>query len=423
MAASPGALPVAVVGTGVVGLCAALGFAQRGQSVVLVGPAPAVAPPAAGSASAPAPAPAQSAPHFDPRIYALSPAAVALLEALRIWPQVQPERRCAVARMRIFGDDGGRLQFDAAAEDGAGAAGGAGGVPRASSPGALATIVEESNLLRALWLGCAMTPGVRHCAQGFSAIVPGPGADAVRLRLDDGSTIDAALLLGADGKRSAVRAAAGINVRASGYGQTAVVANLGTQWPHGGTAYQWFTDEGVVALLPLPGAQVSLVWSAPAALAPQLLALAPQDFADRVAQRTARLLGTLHLTGDRHDFPLDRLVVDRLVAPGLALLGDAAHVVHPLAGQGLNLGLQDVSELLRVADAREPWRGLGDPVLLRRYERARAGPIRLMRGTVDGLARLFAEPGAGVRRLRNLGLSAVDALAPVKNALVRRAQG
>jgi ubiquinone biosynthesis UbiH/UbiF/VisC/COQ6 family hydroxylase len=398
---------VAVVGAGVVGLSAALGFAQRGVPVVLVGPAPAIA--------------AADAAHFDARIYALSPGAVGLLEALRVWPQVAPARRTPVERMRIFGDDGGHLQFDAAS-----AAGGA------ALPAPLATIVEESSLLRALWLGCTMSPGVRHVAQGFAALLPaaaasGPAADAgpggARLVLADGSTIDAALLLGADGKRSAVRAAAGINVRASGYGQTAIVANLAVQRGHGGTAFQWFTDEGVVALLPLPGAQVSLVWSAPSHLVPALMALAPQQFAERLARRTGAPLGTMELAGERHEFVLDRLVVDRLVGPGVALLGDAAHVVHPLAGQGLNLGLQDVSELLRLADAREPWRALGDPVFLRRYERARAGPISLMRGTVDGLARLFGEPHGAVRRLRNVGLSAVDLLAPLKNALVRRAQG
>ena len=389
-----------VVGTGVVGLATALGCAQRGLHVKLVGAAPRACSAAAARGEA-----SEADASFDSRIYALSQGARELLQALKVWSQVDAERICAVERMRVFGDEGGRLQFDAYSA----------GVER------LATICEERQLLRALWLGCSMVPDIEHFAQDFDSVTFEAGA--AHVRLTDGTKIQCAALLGADGKRSSVRAACGIGAQVTSYGHTAFVANFSCERPHHGTAYQWFTEEGIVALLPLPGELVSLVWSAPDALAPELAASPAAEFAERVARRAGLVVGSLQMVGEKRAFALDRVVVDRLVRPNVALLGDAAHVVHPLAGQGLNLGLQDVSEFLRLLAAREPWRGLGDEVWLRRYARARAEPIALMRGTVGGLARLFASQDAAVRRLRNVGMSAVNALAPVKSALIRHATG
>ena len=390
---------VAVVGTGVVGLATALGCAQRGIPVTLIGPAPRSMPDSASSG-------APNGLLFDARIYAISQLARGLLTEQRVWAQVDPQRMCAVTRMNVFGDGGGRLQFDARAA----------GVER------LATICEESQLIKALWLGCSLAPGITHLAQGFAAA--NFDGDQVRVQLSDGATLECALLLGADGKNSTVRAAAGIGAQTSSYGHTALVANFSCELPHHGIAYQWFTaDEGIVALLPFPGNRVSLVWSAPQSLVPELQALAPEQFAHRVALRSERAVGALAPLGERHAFALNRIVVDRLVRSGVALLGDAAHVVHPLAGQGLNLGLQDVSEFLRLLQEREPWRALGELVWLRRYERARAEPIALMRGTVGGLALLFGSQDGRVRRLRNLGLSVVNAMTPLKHALIRHAMG
>jgi len=390
---------VIVVGTGVVGLATALGCAQRGLRVKLVGPVPS-SPSSASNGGV-----GDGGLTYDVRIYAISRGARSLLEAQKVWSQVDPGRICAVERMRVFGDDGGRLHFDAHSA----------GVER------LATICEERELLRALWLGCSMLPNIEHFSQAFDSATFETGA--ARVRLADGQTIECALLLGADGKRSSVRAASGIGAHISSYGHTAFVANFACERAHHGTAYQWFTDEGIVALLPLPGELVSLVWSAPHALAPELSAASAPEFADRVARKSAYTLGALQMLGGKHAFALDRVVVDRLIRPNVALLGDAAHVVHPLAGQGLNLGLQDVSEFLSLLTAREPWRGLGDEIWLRRYERARAEAIALMRSTVGGLARLFAVQDTAARRLRNIGMSAVNALPPVKAALIRHALG
>jgi len=390
---SPDSNTVAVVGTGVVGLATALGCAQLGLQVRLIGPAPRTFDSAGAGPGA----------HFDARIYALSPGAIALLRRQRAWAQVPGGRTQAVVRMRVFGDDGAQLQFDALQ----------------TGVGVLANICEETQLLQALWLGCSMAPGVQHIAQSFaSASVDAAGA---RLYLADGSTLDCALLLGADGKNSAVRAAAGINAQVTPYGHTAIVANFSCERGHGGTAFQWFSDEGVLALLPLPGDYVSIVWSAPTALAAELQALDAVAFARRVAQRSQNVLGTLQLIDARHAFVLEQLRVDCMVRPGAVLLGDAAHVVHPLAGQGLNLGLGDVSEFLRLLAQKESWRALNDIVWLRRFERARAEPIALMRATVGGLARLFAVGDPRVRWLRNFGMRAVEAASPIKHALVRHA--
>jgi ubiquinone biosynthesis UbiH/UbiF/VisC/COQ6 family hydroxylase len=245
----------------------------------------------------------------------------------------------------------------------------------------------------------------------------------LRVELAGGIALVTRLLVGADGANSAVRAAAAISATTKPYGQTAVVANFACERPHLNTAWQWFTEEGVVALLPLPGNHISLVWSAPAPLAEQLSKLPAEELALRVTTRSGSALGALSAIGASQTFPLRLITVQRLISNRLALVGDAAHVVHPLAGQGLNLGLQDIAQLLDVIRVREPFRDLGDPVLLRRYERPRAEAIGLMRFTTDGLARLFVIDDPLVRRLRNTGMAVVNRLAPLKNALIRQALG
>ncbi len=178
----------------------------------------------------------------------------------------------------------------------------------------------------------------------------------------------------------------------------------------------------------VPDEHVSLVWSAPQSVAAELAALRPEQFASRVSERCASLAGesavdALTVMGVAHSFPLRQVAVSRLIASRIALVGDAAHVIHPLAGQGLNLGLQDAALLLEVVRAREAFRDVGDAAVLRRYERGRAEALGLMRFTTDSLARLFAFDDPLVRRLRNTGLAAVNRLSPLKNALIRRALG
>jgi ubiquinone biosynthesis UbiH/UbiF/VisC/COQ6 family hydroxylase len=380
----------------VVGLAAALGFAHAGLQVSLIGPA---AHRFAHSATAP----------FDERIYALAPGSLDLLTRLRVWPHVESARTQPVRRMRVFGDAGDELDFDAY-----GAA-----VER------LATICEEAELLRVLSTACGYVAGLQRDVAQFVALRY--EADVVRLQLADGRSIATRLVVAADGAASAVRAAAGISAEERAYRQTAVVANFRTERAHDATAFQWFCDQGVVALLPLPdhdGAPaVSLVWSAPAELAAKLLVLEGESLARQVKDRSGSILGNLAPLGAARGFPLRQLKVTQLVGPRLALVGDAAHVVHPLAGQGLNLGLADVSELLAVTTGREAFRDTGDPVILRRYARKRAEPIGLMRFTTDGLARLFGIDDPLARRVRNSGMALVNQIGPLKRALIRQALG
>jgi len=388
---------IALVGTGVPGLAAAVGFAQQGFSVALIGPRP-------------KPFVASRFDPFDARIYAVAPGSVALLERLGAWSSVDHQRVSPVERMRVFGDAGDELAFNS----------------YGATVERLATIVEESELLRVLDAACGYQPGITRIESTFSGL--GAQSDVATAELADGTSVLARLLVGADGSSSAVRAAAGISAAVKSYGQTAVVANFKSDRPHLNTAWQWFTAEGVVALLPLPQDHVSLVWSAPEPLAAELVALGADDLARRVAERCAgpaeaSAIGELTALGAAHAFPLRRMTVSRLVASRLALVGDAAHVIHPLAGQGLNLGLQDVALLLEVVRTRESFREVGDAAVLRRYERGRSEALALMRFTTDALAQLFALDDPLVRRLRNAGLATVNRLSPLKNALIRRALG
>jgi ubiquinone biosynthesis UbiH/UbiF/VisC/COQ6 family hydroxylase len=305
----------------------------------------------------------------------------------------------------VFGDRGDALTFDA----------------YEAAVERLATIVEESELARVLDAACDFQPAIARVSAAFESLQDAEAGVAIGLA--DGAALHARLVVGADGAQSAARAACGIGARITDYRQTAIVANFRCAQPHLGTAWQWFTDEGVVALLPLPDSHVSLVWSAPAALAVELAALEPAALAQRVTARVQATLGELAPAGPSAGFPLRLVVVDRLIGPRVALVGDAAHVVHPLAGQGLNLGLQDVGALLEVMRAREAFRDIGDAVLLRRYERSRAEPIALMRAATDGLARLFGIDDPFARLLRNTGMAVADRLSPLKSLLIRQALG
>jgi len=387
----PSQFDVAVVGAGIPGLSAALGCAQLGFRVALFGASPRTY--------------ASSSSSLDARIYTLAPASVALLQRLGAWSGVDSLRTCPVERMRVFGDAGDELVFEA----------------YSAAVERLATVVEERQLLRALDSACGFQPAIRRIASPFAATTV--QADAIRIDCENGTSLSAHLLIGADGADSSVRAAAGIGEAVKSYEQAAVVANFSCARPHLNTAWQWFTEDGVVALLPLPGDFVSLVWSAPRDLAAQLMSLDAGALAARVTLRCETVLGELKPEGLASTFDLKRMSAARLIGPRVALVGDAAHVIHPLAGQGLNLGLQDVAMLLDVLGARESFRNIGDATLLRRYERGRAEPIGLMRFTTDSLATLFGMDDPLARRLRNAGLTAVNRIKPLKNALIRQALG
>jgi ubiquinone biosynthesis UbiH/UbiF/VisC/COQ6 family hydroxylase len=283
----------------------------------------------------------------------------------------------------------------------------------------LAFIVENRLLQSALWQRLQGASHVRLFCPARSARVAWE-PDAVALRLEDGTILTARLLVGADGADSWVRSQAGIRVTPAAYG-LGVVANFSAAKPHRGIAYQWFRRDGVLALLPLPEGRVSMVWSTNEAHGRELLSLHPDQLAARVDAASQHFLGSLLPATAAAAFPLQRQRVAQFVRPRLALVGDAAHNVHPLAGQGVNLGFRDARELAAVLRGRGAQKDCGDFYLLRRYERARREDVLALELATDGLQKLFAQDGAWVARARNRGLSWVNSLPQLKKFLVRRA--
>ncbi len=382
---------VAVVGGGLVGASVALALQAAGLDVALIEPRPLQRRPAADA--------------WDSRIYAISPGNVAFLDGLGVWSRIDAQRVQRVEAMAIFGDERtGRLEFsayDAGLRE-------------------LAFIIEGGALQRALNEAIAGVPGLRvlDTAQAAGLTVSEEGA---RLTLADDSAVAARLVVGTDGGDSLVRHEAGINTRVSDYRQLGVVANFETGRPHHDTARQWFRADGVLALLPLPGNRVSMVWSTAVEHAQELLALDGPGLAEAVSEASQHALDPLRLMAPAAGFPLRLTRVARLIAPRVALAGDAAHNVHPLAGQGVNLGLRDARELAAVLAARAPRQDCGDRTLLRRYERARREDIAAVELSTDALQKLFAARSVWISGARNFGLGAVNRLPLLKNLLIRHA--
>ncbi len=368
---------IVVRGAGTVGMAAALALSRQGLSVGLVaGPGG-----AGGAAKAAAP---------DIRAFALNTASVALLTSLKVWDALPADARTAVHDMRVAGDaPGAVLEFSAWTQ----------GVAE------LAWIVDAAELDTAL-----------RAAVRFAPHITAVGEDA-----------QAPLQLLAEGRDSPARQRLGVKMPRQAYGQRGLAARLVSSQPHAGQARQWFRSPDVLALLPMdrlqPGHGLGLVWSLPDERAEQLAALDEASFEQALMDATGGAAGTLRLVGPRAQWPLQLARAEAVCGPGWALLGDAAHLVHPLAGQGLNLGLADVAALARVVAEREPWRALGDLRLLRRYARERELPTRAMGQLTDGLLQLFASPQPAVKELRNRGLTLVNALGPLKRALTARALG
>jgi 2-polyprenyl-6-methoxyphenol hydroxylase-like FAD-dependent oxidoreductase len=364
---------VCICGAGIVGRTLALLLARERIRVALVAPEP-------------------PSPREDVRAYALNSASRTLLEELRAWPAAQ--HATEVREMQINGDKGGRVEF--------------------SAPGqkvdALAWIVDVPALERQL-------------------------SDAVRFqpRIDVvNEPVPAALTVVCEGNASATREALGVRYEITRYPQHAIAARLEAEQPHGEIARQWFSDRGeVLALLPLGGLgsrSLALVWSVDQSRAPALLAQSADDFTASLREASQDALGALTLTSERAVWPLQRAIADRWSGSmtdgkAWALAGDAAHSVHPLAGQGLNLGLADAAELASVLNDREYWRSVGDVRLLRRYERARRTAVLSMTLATDGLQQLFAYRSDPLPALRNWGMLGFDRTRFVKQWVARQAMG
>ncbi|QHE87746.1 FAD-dependent monooxygenase [Hydrogenophaga sp. BPS33] len=370
---------VAIRGAGVVGQALALLLAKDRLRVALVG----------------TPRSPQDTP--DVRAYALNAASRDLLRTVRAWPDTDPADSrtppiTPVSAMQVWGDDGGELQFSAD-EQGA---------------DALTWIVDVPALEQRLNDAIGFQSGIERMAEAPPA----------------------ALTVVCEGKRSRTREELGLEFEVRPYPHKAVAARLHCEQPHGGIARQWFSKGEVMALLPLGGPfgnSVALVWSVPAEQADAWLQADPTTFTQAVQARCAQALGHMHMESPAQAWPLELARAQRWIARtaqgGVALAGDAAHTMHPLAGQGLNVGLADAAELARVLQAREYWRELGDLKLLRRYERARAAEVSAMGWVTDGLFGLFSHGDARVQALRNWGLSGFDRSGPLKHWIARQAMG
>lgn len=361
---------VLVSGAGCVGRSLALALARQGLRIALLPGQPA--------------APKSE----DLRAYALNAASVALLKALKVWDAMPADATTPVYDMHIEGDQAGAaLDFSSWQQ----------GVRE------LAWIVDAGALEQELATAVRFAPHIH--------IVDKP--------------VPAALHALCEGKASKTRESLGVAFDIQPYGHSAIAARLVADAPHVGVARQWFRSPDVLALLPFnrPVSERSygLVWSMPEAQAAGLLEASPESFEAALNDATGAAAGGLRLSSERLVWPLSVGRAQNFAGPGWALLGDAAHVVHPLSGQGLNLGLADVSALAAVLAQRESWRGLGDARLLRRYERERLAPTWAMRQVTDGLLHLFASQQPPLKELRNQGLTLVNHLTPLKRWLTARA--
>jgi 2-octaprenylphenol hydroxylase len=344
------------------------------------------------------------------RVYALSRASQLLLEHVGAWPRIVAARAAPYRRMHVWeGDDAfgaSALEFDCADI----------GEPD------LGHIVEDNLLRTALADTLAELRNV-DLAVGAAVEAVDVAPRSATVRLANGGSIAGALVIAADGAESAVRRLVELPVSQVSYAQTAVVAHVATALPHRETAWQRFLPGGPLALLPLADGRSSIVWSLPTADAERMLAVGDEEFLTELGAASAHVLGAFTATTARAGFPLAAQHAWRYCAPRVALVGDAAHTVHPLAGQGMNLGLLDAASIAAVIEAaviagEDP----GDMKVLKRYERERQGDNLAMQAAFDGLNRLFRLPGF-VSPVRRLGLRAVNATPPLKRLLMQHALG
>lgn len=350
---------------------------------------------------------------WDARIYAISPANAAFLEQIGVWKHLDKSRIAPISAMQVAGDAGGRLDFSAYET----------GVDN------LGWILESSLMACELWENVKRQSNVTlFCPARPTALAFGP--EAATLTLDDGEQLSARLLVGADGRDSWIRQQAGLTANTTPYDEKGVVANFETEKPHHNIAFQWFTDDSVLAYLPLPDKRMSIVWSTPDSHADALCALPAEAFCERVAAASGNTLGQLKLITPPAAFPLRLIRVPKTVAPRLALVGDAGHGIHPLSGHGINLGYQDAKTLADLLSAAPAWQDIGDERFLARYQRQRREETVLMQTTTDTLRRLFRAHSGTVPvlgnllgPLRNLGMDITNRLPIAKNLLVRYALG
>ncbi len=379
---------IVIVGAALVGASAAVALAKHGFKVALV--------------DRKSPLVELANDDWDSRIYAISPGNADWLKDLGVWQRMNPERITPIAEMQIWGDvNAEALNFNA--ED--------------AFADNLGYILENSALQKALWDELqTLDVDVMIGAEGSSVELH---EQDVTLELADGTQLKAKLMIAADGGNSWLRAQAGLSQQKTVYEHVGVVANFEVELPHQNIARQWFVDDGILAWLPLAGNRVSIVFSTKHSQ--ELLALTPALLANHVEQAGGNALGKMHCITPAVAFPLVKQHASALVANRLALVGDAAHQVHPMAGQGVNLGFRDVVELTPILAERNPLADIGDRFVLRRYERLRKADVLAMQGLTHGLYEAFDSKQAFVRGLRNWGLSLPNRHPILKRALMKQA--
>lgn len=388
---------ILIVGGGLNGPTLALALASAGLRVSVIDARP---------------APARAMPDFDGRAYALALASVRVFQALGVWPamrdhaqplngirtsQAQPGQP---AHPLFLGFDGAEIE-----------------------EGVMGQMLEDRFLYAGLSQALDAAPGITRL-NGRRVVGQATDAQGAQVTLEGGQTLTARLIVGCDGRDSAVAQRAGIKRWGWEYGQTALVCAVQHDKPHGGIAHQVFLPNGPLAILPLPGNRSSIVWSESSAQAASIAKLSDEDFLQVLRPRFGRFLGDITLAGARHAYPLRLTVAEDFIAPRLALVGDAAHGVHPIAGQGLNLGLRDVAALAEVLiDAHRRGEDFAALDVLERYQEwRRFDTVRLALG-MDMVNRLFSNGNPVLGAIRGLGLGAVNALPHLRRLFIREAAG
>ena len=390
---------IVVVGAGLVGLSAAIAFAQQGKKVVLV------------DAKIPT---IKLKKAWDERVYALTPATEAWLKTIGVWAHVDASRVNPIHAMHIFDDanilDKSKVQPLVLRDEDA-------NLPK------LGLIIENQNLMHALWQQLKALDA-KNAAVTVITDAPCQSLDNTQqqivISLANSQQIAAKLLVAADGVDSWVRKQVNISVTKKDFKQTAIVANFNVEKHHQNVARQWFAPHDVLALLPLPDKIVSIVWSVSTERAAQLLALSGSELAHNVHARSQAVLGDLTQMGKTQSFSLNQQTVAQLIAERVVIMGDAAHQIHPMAGQGVNLGFRDVMELSSLALKCHAMQDVGDVMFLRQYERARKVDIVTMSQLTSGLDGLYASESGMLKQVRQWGLQQLNAKTTIKKLLIQQ---
>src|ERR1700742_4795438 len=387
---------VIIGGGGMVGLTLGLALAQGGLKVAVADPLPKST--VTGTA-------------FDGRVSALAYAAIRMYRALGVWEHLGPHAQPIEDILVTDGAPGKApspfsLHFDGA---------------EAGTP--LGHIAENRHIRAALFAAVEKTPNLELISPAaLSDLVA--DAHAITATLSDGETITARLAVAADGRESAMRERMNIGIVGWSYPQIGIVATVEHEKPHNGVAYEHFLPAGPFAILPMTGSRSSLVWTEAKTKAPALLALDEARFNEELARRFGGHLGKTKAAGPRWSYPLSFHLARDFVRPRLALAGDCAHGIHPIAGQGLNLGLKDAAALAEVLlDAARLGQDIGALDVLKRYERWRRFDAFTLAASTDALNRLFSNDIAPLRHIRDLGLGIVDAIGPARRFFMRHAGG